>query len=293
MRARRLWRRRLVNLLMLGSTAVATALTVAVLFLLLGFLVYKGGTSLTWAFFTGLPKPVGEAGGGMANAIVGSGKLLLLAAIVGLPTGFMAGLYVSEFASVPMASAVRYTADLLNGVPSIVVGIFVYTLMVMPMGHFSALAGGVALGVMMIPIAYAQHRGFLRAAAIAATRRSRSAPGASRPSPGHRPGGIARHPHAAGMLGLARVARRNAPLLFTALGNPLLERRLQPADGVAAGDDLHLRDLTHEEWQAQAWAADWCCSRSCCCERCCPPAARAARDGLTAPGSLSTRPRDA
>ena len=157
------WRRRLVNLVMLGGTAVATALTIGVLFLLLGFLVYKGGSSLTWAFFTELPKPVGEAGGGMANAIVGSGKLLLLAVIVGLPTGFMAGLFVSEFASRPMASAVRYTADLLNGVPSIVVGIFVYTLVVIPAGHFSAVAGGVALGVMMIPIMTLSTEQFLRA----------------------------------------------------------------------------------------------------------------------------------
>jgi phosphate transport system permease protein len=252
----RLWRRRLVNVLMLGGTAAATALTVSVLFVLLGFLIYKGGASLTWAFFTELPKPVGEAGGGMANAIVGSGKLLLLAAIVGLPTGFMAGLYVSEFAPTPMASAVRYTADLLNGVPSIVVGIFIYTLMVVPMGHFSALAGGVALGVMMIPIMTRSTEEFLRAVPQSLREASLAlgagpvttiarvvVPAASR--------GIL----TAAMLGLARVAGETAPLLFTALGNRFWSSGIDQPTASLPVMIFTYATSPYDDWQAQAWAA--------------------------------------
>jgi phosphate transport system permease protein len=252
----RLWRRRLVNVLMLGGTAAATALTVSVLFVLLGFLIYKGGASLTWAFFTELPKPVGEAGGGMANAIVGSGKLLLLAAIVGLPTGFMAGLYVSEFAPTPMASAVRYTADLLNGVPSIVVGIFIYTLIVVPMGHFSALAGGVALGVMMIPIMTRSTEEFLRAVPQSLREASLAlgagpvttiarvvVPAASR--------GIL----TAAMLGLARVAGETAPLLFTALGNRFWSSGIDQPTASLPVMIFTYATSPYDDWQAQAWAA--------------------------------------
>jgi phosphate transport system permease protein len=252
----RLWRRRLVNVLMLGGTAAATALTVSVLFVLLGFLIYKGGASLTWTFFTELPKPVGEAGGGMANAIVGSGKLLLLAAIVGLPTGFMAGLYVSEFAPTPMASAVRYTADLLNGVPSIVVGIFIYTLIVVPMGHFSALAGGVALGVMMIPIMTRSTEEFLRAVPQSLREASLAlgagpvttiarvvVPAASR--------GIL----TAAMLGLARVAGETAPLLFTALGNRFWSSGIDQPTASLPVMIFTYATSPYDDWQAQAWAA--------------------------------------
>jgi phosphate transport system permease protein len=256
MSGRRLLRRRLINVLMLGSTALATVLTVSVLFVLLGFLIYKGGASLTWAFFTELPKPVGEAGGGMANAIVGSAKLLVLAAIVGLPMGFMAGLYVSEFASKPIASAVRYTADLLSGVPSIVVGIFVYTLIVIPMGRFSALAGGVALGVMMIPIMTRSTEEFLQAVprplreaslALGAGRVTTIArvivPAASR--------GIL----TAAMLGLARVAGETAPLLFTALGNRFWSSGLDQPTASLPVMIFTYATSPYDDWQAQAWAA--------------------------------------
>ncbi len=135
----------------------------SVLFLILGYLVYNGGKSLNWDFFTQLPKPVGEAGGGMANAIVGSLKLLLLAAVIGLPVGLMAGVYLAEFGGKTFSFVVRYTTDLLNGVPSIVIGIFAYSLLVLPVKHFSALAGGVALGVMVIPITVRSTEEFLRA----------------------------------------------------------------------------------------------------------------------------------
>src|SRR5207248_5651280 len=122
-----------------------------------------GGTSLTLNFFTKLPTPVGEAGGGMANAIVGSGKLLLLAMAVGVPIGFLGGVYLAEFGGNTFAYIIRYVTDLLNGVPSIVIGIFAYTLIVLPQKHFSTLAGGMALGVMMIPISLRTTEEFLRA----------------------------------------------------------------------------------------------------------------------------------
>ncbi len=249
-------RRRLVNFVMMGSTAVFTVLTISVLFLLLGFLVYKGGTSITWAFFTQLPKPVGETGGGMANAIVGSLKLLLLAAAAGLPIGFMAGLYVSEFASAPMVSAVRYTADLLNGVPSIVVGIFVYTLVVVPMGHFSALAGGVALGVMMIPIMSRSTEEFLRAVPQS-LREASLALGAGRLTTILRVvvPAASRGILTAAMLGLARVAGETAPLLFTALGNRFWSSGFTQPTASLPVMIFTYATSPYEDWHAQAWAA--------------------------------------
>src|SRR5579871_6019285 len=151
-RARLRWRK-IVNVIMLSLTGVAALGVVSVLFLILGYLIINGGHSLNLNFFTKLPTPVGETGGGMANAIVGSLKLLFLAAIIGLPIGLMTGVYLAEFGGKTFSFIVRYTTDLLNGVPSIVMGIFAYTILVIKMKHFSAIAGGIALGVMMIPIA--------------------------------------------------------------------------------------------------------------------------------------------
>src|SRR5437879_10514625 len=128
--------RKFVSCFMLTMTGVCALVAVSVLFFILGYLVYHGGTSINWSFFTKLPKPVGEAGGGMANAIVGSAKLLLLASLLGVPIGFMGGVYLAEFGGSAFSSIVRYTTDLLNGVPSIVMGIFVYTLIVLPQKHF-------------------------------------------------------------------------------------------------------------------------------------------------------------
>jgi phosphate transport system permease protein len=249
-------RRKAVSFVMLGLSALFTALSVSVLFFVLGYLLVEGGASINWAFFTELPKPVGETGGGMANALVGSAKLLLIAAATGLPIGFLAGLYVSEFAGPVMASAVRYAADLLNGVPSIVVGIFVYTLIVLPMKHFSALAGGLALGIMMIPVMTRSTEEFLRAVppslreaslALGATRTSTLVrvvvPAASR--------GIV----TAAMLGLARVAGETAPLLFTALGNRFWsDGFLQPIASLPVMIYTYAVS-PYEDWHRQAWAA--------------------------------------
>src|SRR3977135_2893335 len=144
--------RKFVSGFMLTMTGVCALVSVSVLFLILGYLVYHGGTSISWNFFTKLPAPVGETGGGMANAIVGSGKLLLLAALIGVPVGFFGAVYLAEFSGGTTAFVVRYAADLLNGVPSIVIGIFAYSLAAPPFKTDFTLARGFALGLMMIPI---------------------------------------------------------------------------------------------------------------------------------------------
>ncbi len=214
-------RRKTVNVVMLSLTGLAALFAVSTLIFILGYLVWHGGTSLNWSFFTKLPTPVGETGGGMANAIVGSAKLLLLAACIGVPIGLMGGIYLAEYGEDGILSfIVRYTADLLNGVPSIVIGIFAYALLVLQQKHYSTIAGGVALGVMMIPIALRSSEEFLRAVPMS-LREGAMALGATKsrtivtvviPAAIH---GII----TGIMLNLARVAGETAPLLFTALGN--------------------------------------------------------------------------
>jgi phosphate transport system permease protein len=249
-------RRKLMNVVMFSITGLFALLTVSALFFILGYLLMKGGSSVNVAFFTELPKPVGEAGGGMANALVGSGKLILLAAIVGIPIGFMTGLYVSEFASPLPAFALRYATDLLNGVPSIVIGIFAYTLVVLPMKHFSALAGGVALGIMMIPITVRGTEEFLRA--VPTTLREASlALGAPKwmtiarvvvPAAGR---GIL----TTVMLGLARVAGETAPLLFTALNNRFWSRGFNEPTSSLPVMIFTYAVAPYDDWHRQAWAA--------------------------------------
>src|SRR5246127_5842530 len=131
MTARLRWRK-FVSGFMLTMTGICAIVAVAVLFFILGYLVYHGGASISWNFFTKLPTPVGESGGGMANAIVGSAKLLLLASLIGVPIGFFGAIYLAEFSGTKMAFVVRYSADLLNGVPSIVIGLFAFALVVHP-----------------------------------------------------------------------------------------------------------------------------------------------------------------
>jgi len=248
--------RKFVSNFMLAMTGVCAFVSVLVLFFILGYLVFNGGTSINWDFFTKLPKPVGEAGGGMANAIVGSGKILLLASLMGVPIGFLGGVYLAEFSGKGMASVVRYAADLLNGVPSIVIGIFAYSLVVLPFKHFSAYAGAFALGMMMIPITLRSTEEFLKsvprmlregAMALGASRWKTIAtvivPAAYR--------GIM----TAILLALARVAGETAPLLFTAFGN-----RLRATDGRQPTATLPVMIYTYavspyDDWHRQAWAA--------------------------------------
>ncbi|HEX7484567.1 MAG TPA: phosphate ABC transporter permease PstA [Vicinamibacterales bacterium] len=249
-------RRQILNVVMLGMTAAFTLLTVSVLFFVLGYLVVKGGTSLNLAFFTELPRPAGETGGGMANALLGSAKMLAVAAITGLPVGLLAGLYLSEFAGRTMAASVRYAADLLNGMPSIVIGIFVYTLVVLPMKQFSTLAGGLALGVMMIPIMTRSTEEFLRAVPLS-LREASLALGASRTLTIIRVvlPAASRGIVTAAMLGLARVAGETAPLLFTALSNAFWSPGILHPTASLPVMIYNYAVSPYDDWHRQAWAA--------------------------------------
>ena len=254
-----LWRniwRKFVNYFMFSMTGLCALVTVGFLFFILGYLVWNGGSSLSWAFLTHLPTPVGEAGGGMANAIVGSGKLLLLASVFGVPIGFMGGVYLAEFGGRSFSFVVRYTADLLNGVPSIVMGIFAYTILVLPMKHFSTLAGGLALGVMMIPIAVRSTEEALRTVSPV-LREGALALGASKWKtiatvvvPAARKGivtGI--------ILDIARVAGETAPLLFTALNNQFWSPGWnQPIASLPVMVYTYAIS-PYDDWHRQAWAA--------------------------------------
>ncbi len=249
-------RRKITNVLMFTLTGVCTLVAISVLFFILGYLLWEGGRSLSVKFFTELPAPVGETGGGFANAIVGSAKLLLLASLIGVPIGFFGGVYLAEFGGKTIGFFVRYTTDLLNGVPSIVMGIFVYSLIVLPMKKFSTFAGGVALGIMMIPIAVRSTEEFLRAVpntlregalALGATKWRAVAtvvvPAAMR--------GIL----TGIMLDLARVAGETAPLLFTALNNQFWSPGwTQPTASLPVMIFTHAIS-PYDDWHEQAWAA--------------------------------------
>ncbi|HLX83536.1 MAG TPA: phosphate ABC transporter permease PstA [Candidatus Dormibacteraeota bacterium] len=254
-RALLIWRKSL-NVVMLTLTGVAALSVVSVLFLILGYLIWHGGTSLSWNFFTQLPKPVGETGGGMANAIVGSLKLLLLAAVIGLPVGLMAGVYLAEFGGQTFSFVIRYTTDLLNGVPSIVIGIFAYSLVVLPVKHFSTLAGGFALGMMVIPITVRSTEEFLRA--IPGTlREGAMALGASK----WKTIATVVLPAASGgiltgmLLALARVAGETAPLLFTAFSNRYWSPGWSQPIASLPVMIYTYAIAPYDDWHRQAWAA--------------------------------------
>jgi len=252
---RSLWRKSL-NAVMFSLTGICALLTVSVLFFILGYLVWNGGRAINWAFFTQLPKPVGETGGGMANAIVGSAKLLLLAMLTGVPVGFMGGVYLAEFGGKTFSFLVRYVTDLLNGVPSIVMGIFAYTMIVLPMKHFSTLAGGLALGVMMIPIAVRSTEEFLRTVPQS-LREAALAVGASKWKavvtvviPAAFRGiltGI--------VLDVARVAGETAPLLFTAFNNRFWSPGWDQPTASLPVMIFTYAIAPYEDWHRQAWAA--------------------------------------
>jgi len=249
-------RRKIVNIVMLTLTGLCTLLAAGTLVFILGYLFIHGGSSLTLDFFTKLPKPVGEEGGGMANAIVGSAKLLMIAMFVGVPIGFLGGVYLAEYGGSKFSFIVRYTTDLLNGVPSIVIGIFAYSVIVLPQKHFSTLAGGLALGVMMIPIAIRSSEEFLRAVPIS-LREGSMALGASKarsiltvviPA--------AKHGILTGiMLNLARVAGETAPLLFTSFGNRHWSHGFDQPTAALPVMIFTYAISPYEDWHRQAWSA--------------------------------------
>lgn len=235
--------------------SLAALLVIAPLGLIFFYLLQSGLGSLNVAFFTNLPKPVGEAGGGLANAIVGSGELLAIAALVGVPVGVLGGVYLAEYGSARANAVLRFVADVLNGVPSIIWGVVVYGLVVLPFKSFSAYAGGLALGFMMIPLIMRTTEEVLllvpnsyREAALAL--------GISRwKTILHIVMKTASKGIVTGvLLALARIAGETAPLLFTAFGNRFWNRSL--SEPIAA---LPLQIFTYaispyEDWHRQAWA---------------------------------------
>lgn len=239
-----------------GLAVLSTILVVAPLVAIFVYLVFKGAVSLNLNFFTHNPAPVGEAGGGMANAIVGSAILLAVGSLIGVPIGIAGGIFLAEFGrGTKLANAVRFTADVLNGVPSIVMGIAVYSLVVVPQGHFSAFSGGVALGIMMIPTVCRTTEEMLlmvpnsvREAALALgvpNWRSVLAITVKTASPGIITGC---------MLAFARVAGETAPLIFTAFGNVGWSEKL--SEPIAALPlQIYVYALSpYEEWHRLAWA---------------------------------------
>jgi phosphate transport system permease protein len=249
-------RRTVTNYFVSGLSILATILVIIPLVAVLFYLLYKGASSLNVAFFTRIPAPVGEEGGGMANSIVGSGIILALASLIGVPIGIAAGVYLAEFGrGKALATAVRFTADVLNGVPSIVMGISIYSLIVIQQKHFSALAGGVALGIMMIPtitrsteemLATVPHA--IREAALGlGVPKWRTAISVSlrTASPGIITGC---------MLAFARVAGETAPLLFTAFGNQFWSIKLNEPIAALPLQIYVYAISPYDEWHRLAWA---------------------------------------
>jgi phosphate transport system permease protein len=252
-------RRKTANTVALGFCVASALVAAGVLALILGFVLAKGVSALNVDLFTKLPRPEGEPGGGVANSMVGSLLIVGIAALIGLPVGVGAGIFLSEYAGARLGNVIRFTADVLTGVPSIVVGVFVYTVLVVKMGHFSALAAGIALAIIMLPIVARSSEEMLKlvprsqreaALALGITRwrtiLSVIVPAARR--------GLV----TGGLLALARAGGETAPLIFTALGNRFMS--LGVADGPI--DALPLRIFRYAtgpyaEQHQQAWAASF------------------------------------
>ena len=248
------WRRRVANRVAIGACVLATALVVLSLGLLVLRLLESGLRGLSPGFFVHMPKPVGEPGGGMANAIVGTLITVGIGAAIAVPVGVAAGVYLSEYGRERLAGVVRYTADVLAGAPSIVVGVAVFGLLVVPMGHFSALAGGVALAVLMLPTVVRATEEVVRLVP-ASYRQAALALGA--------PGWIATLrvvlPAAragvttAALLAVARASGETAPLLFTALGNRFWSVRVDQPIATLPVMIYDYARAPYPDWNSQAW----------------------------------------
>jgi phosphate transport system permease protein len=248
-------RRRITDHVMTGVAVLTVILVLLPLFAIFAYLVYRGVGSINWAFLTQAPKPVGEVGGGMANAIVGSMVILGLASILGVPLGVGAGIYLAEFGRNSFGDAIRFTADVLNGVPSIVIGIVAYALVVLSQKHFSALAGGVALAIMMIPtIARTTEEMLLlvpqalREAAygLGIPRWRTTLSITLRTATSGVITGI--------MLAFARVAGETAPLLFTSLGNQFWNLKINEPTAALPLQIYSYGLSPYDDWHRQAWA---------------------------------------
>lgn len=248
-------RRRFTDHLMTGAAILTVVLVLAPLIAIFGYLVYRGIGSINWAFLTQLPKPVGETGGGMANAIVGSIFILAIASIIGVPFGIGAGIYLAEFGRNRFGGVIRFTADVLNGVPSIVIGIVAYSIVVLYQKHFSALAGGVALAIMMVPTICRTTEEMLllvpqalREAAygLGVPRWRTTLSIVLRTATSGVITGI--------MLAFARVAGETAPLLFTAFGNQFWNLRYDQPTAALPLQIFVYAISPYDEWHRLAWA---------------------------------------
>ncbi|HEX4469954.1 MAG TPA: phosphate ABC transporter permease PstA [Gemmatimonadaceae bacterium] len=253
--ARTIRRRRIRSTLMVGLMYAASVIAILPLIFIIIHLVRLGGSSINVDFFTKMPKPPGEPGGGMANAIVGTLIIIGLASVVGLPVGIGAGLYLAEKQATFLATTVRYLADVLNGLPSIVMGIFAWELLVRPMNHFSALAGGVALGAMMIPMVTRTTEEMVRLVPIS-LREAALALGYSRWRTSlsiilrTALGGIV----TGALVAMARIAGETAPLLFTTLGNAFWSTSLKAPIAALPLQIFTYAITPYDNWIAQAWA---------------------------------------
>lgn len=249
------WRRRITDHVMTGMAVLTVVLVLAPLIAIFGYLIYRGLGSINWAFLTQTPKPVGEAGGGMANAIVGSAFILGIASIIGVPVGIGAGIYLAEFGRNRFGSVIRFTSDVLNGVPSIVIGIVGYSIVVLYQKHFSALAGGVALAIMMIPTITRTTEEMLllvpqalREAAygLGIPRWRTTLSITLRTATSGVITGV--------MLAFARVAGETAPLLFTAFGNQFWSLHYDQPTAALPLQIFAYAISPYDEWHRQAWA---------------------------------------
>lgn len=249
------WRRRITDHIMTGAATLTVVLVLAPLIAIFGYLVYRGIGSIDWAFLTQLPKPVGEAGGGMANAIVGSVFILAIASIIGVPLGIGAGIYLAEFGRNRFGGFIRFTADVLNGVPSIVIGIVAYSIVVLYQRHFSALAGGVALAIMMVPTICRTTEEML----LLVPRALREAAYGLGVPRWRTTLSIVLRTATSGvitgiMLAFARVAGETAPLLFTAFGNQFWNLRYDQPTAALPLQIFVYAISPYDEWHRLAWA---------------------------------------
>ena len=251
---RDVWRRAVSHTIIV-LCGVSVIIALIPLALILSYVLAQGLTSLNLSFFTEMPRPVGEAGGGMANSIAGSILVTLLGALFAIPIGIMSGVYAAEYAGTRLSNATRFAADTLNGVPSIVIGVFVYTVAVLPFRRFSALAGGLALGVMMIPLIMRTTEELLKLVP-SSLREGALALGATRARavftvvvPAALPGiltGI--------LLALARIAGETAPLLFTAFNNRFWTTDVRQPVSTLTVQVFTYAIAPYEDWHRQAWA---------------------------------------
>ena len=254
-RQRHTYYRKLKSDFMVVLTIVATVIALTPLFLVLGYLASKGASSVSWDFFTKMPVPVGQAGGGMANAIVGSLELVGLACLFGVPIGVGGGIYLAENRGQRLAQTIRFAADITMGLPSIVVGIFVYAVVVRPMGTFSTLAGGIALAMIMIPLVtrtteemvlLVPHELREAALALGVPRWRTTLLVIARTAMSGIATGV--------ILAVARVAGETAPLLFTAFGNRFWSTSLREPIASLTVQVYTYSISPFADWQRQAWA---------------------------------------